>query len=268
MSGKVRSLQEAVAQVADGAVVALGGNTLNRAPMAAVYELCRQQKRGLRLVKTAGALDVDMLCLAGCVASVDAGFISFESRYGLCAHYRRQAESGQIAANEHACYTVISALRAAAYGLPFMPVKGLRQSDLRAEIDRFRAVRDPFSGEELACVRAIRPDVAIVHVHRADELGNGHIEGPCYDDVLMTRAAQTVVLTTEELVPTAQLSRGAKAQIPHFLVSAVVHVPRGAAPSACYGCYPVQEDEMAAYRALKDAEQLTAYLAAPHRCRA
>ena len=147
---KLTTLEQAVSLIGDGACVGLGGNTLNRAPMAAVFEMVRQKKRGLRVVKTAGAMDVDALCLAGCAASVDAGFISYESQYGLAQRYRRSVQSGLVRANEHACYTVISALRAASYGIPFMPVRGLKVSDLRKVNDYFADVTDPFTGETLA----------------------------------------------------------------------------------------------------------------------
>ena len=178
--GKLMDLAQAVGGVPDGALLGLGGNTLNRAPMAAVMELARQGKRGLRLVKTAGGMDVDLLCLAGCVASVDAGFISYETAYSLCQNYRRAAQSGEVVAHEHACYTVISALRAASYGIPFMPVRGLKESDLVAANDYFAAVNDPFTGETLNAVRAIRPDVCILHAQLADEHGNARVEGPLY----------------------------------------------------------------------------------------
>ncbi|HPS81659.1 MAG TPA: CoA transferase, partial [Candidatus Limiplasma sp.] len=125
-------MAQAMQTIPDGALLGLGGNTLNRAPMAAVFELARQHKRGLRLVKTAGGMDVDLLCFAGCVQTVDAGFISYETEFSLCQHYRKAVQSGQVIAHEHACYTVISALRAASYGIPFMPVRGLQVSDLVA----------------------------------------------------------------------------------------------------------------------------------------
>ncbi|MHC1787153.1 MAG: CoA transferase subunit A [Christensenellales bacterium] len=260
MSSKLRGLKEAIAGIPDGALLALGGNTLNRAPMAAVYELARQGKRGLRLVKTAGGMDVDLLCLAGCVKSVDAGFVSLESFFGLCPNYRRQVEQGQVQANEHACYTVISALRAAASGLPFMPVRGLQESDLTRAGERFAKVRDPFNGGELWAVRAISPDVALLHVHLADHQGNGWIQGPCYDDLLMMKAAKRVILTAEKVIDPALSHPDSKAQIPHFLVDAVVEAPHGASPSSCQDVHPVDEEEIASYLRLTDQAALMAWL--------
>lgn len=259
--GKLTDLKQAMGGIPDGALISLGGNTLNRAPMAAVMELARQGKRGLRLVKTAGGMDVDLLCLAGCVESVDAGFISCETEFGLCQNYRRAVQSGAVKAHEHACYTVISALRAASYGIPFMPVRGLKVSDLVAANDYFSSVTDPFTGETLNAVKAIRPDVAILHVQLADECGNARIEGPAYEDALMARAAKEVILTAERIVGAGFFENARdKAQIPHFLVRAVAHAPRGAAPGACPGCYGVNGEDIRAFQKLDGAEALTAWL--------
>lgn len=259
---KLTDLATAIRTVPDGALLGLGGNTLNRAPMAAVMELARQKKRGLRLVKTAGGMDVDLLCMAGTVQSVAAGFISFETEYGLCQRYRKAVQSGEVKAEEHACYTVMSALRAASYGIPFMPVRGLQTSDLVQANDYFAAVRDPFTGEMLNAVRAIRPDVCIVHAHVADEKGNALIVGPVYDDVLLSRASKTTIVTAERIVPEGWFAAEThKANIPHFLVSAVVHAPRGAWPCACYDVCGVADDALRAYLALPDAEALGQWLA-------
>lgn len=258
---KLTGLNQAIALVPDGALLGLGGNTLNRAPMAAVMELALQKKRGLRLVKTAGGMDVDLLCLAGCVLSVDAGFISFETEYSLCQNYRKAVQEGTVKANEHACYTVISALRAASYGIPFMPVRGLQISDLIVENDYFATVTDPFTGETLSAVKAIRPDVCIVHAQLADELGNALIEGPKYEDVLLSRASKTVIVTAEHIVGGDYFAKSdVKANIPHFLVSAVTHAPRGAAPGACHGAYGVRDEDIRSFLNLKDAGDLAAWL--------
>src|SRR5690606_27788842 len=132
MIEKQTTLREAVATIPDGAIVALGGNTLHRGPFAAVHEIVRQGKRDLELVKTAGAYDVDLLCGAGCATSVSAGFIGFETVFGLAPSYRRLVEQGGVEAKEHACYSVIAGLRAAIQGVPFMPIAGMTGSDLPA----------------------------------------------------------------------------------------------------------------------------------------
>ena len=254
-------LAQAMQTIPDGALLGLGGNTLNRAPMAAVMELARQHKRGLRLVKTAGGMEVDLLCFAGCVQSVDAGFISYETEYSLCQHYRKAVQNGEVVAHEHACYTVISALRAASYGIPFMPVRGLQVSDLVAANDYFAPVTDPFTGETLNAVKAIRPDVCVIHAQLADEQGNALIEGPKYDDVLLSRASKTTLVTAERIVgPEYFANSPVKADIPHFLVSAVVYAPRGAAPSACHGLYGVNGEDLRAFLNLTDNAALDAWL--------
>ena len=228
------TLEQAVASLEDGALVGLGGNTLNRAPMAAVAEIIRQGKGKLRLVKTAGGMDIDLLCRAGCVSTVDAGFISYESEFGLAQFYRRAVQRGEVTAHEHACYTVISALRAASFGIPFMPVRGLQISDLRKVNDYFADVKDPFSGETLAAVKAIAPDVSILHVQEADAAGNARIRGPLYEDALLARASKRVIVTAERIVGDGYFAgQQEKPQIPGFLVSHVVHAPRGAAPGCC-----------------------------------
>ncbi len=259
--GKLTDLTTAIQSIPDGALLGLGGNTLNRAPMAAVMELARQKKRDLRLLKTAGGMDVDLLCFAGCVASVDAGFVSYETEFSLCQHYRRAVQEGTVKANEHACYTVISALRAASYGIPFLPVRGLQESDLVAVNDYFAPVSDPFSGETLQAVRAIRPEVSILHAQWADEQGNAFIEAPQYDDLLLSRASQRVIITAERMVDGKHFARSdSKANIPHFLVSAVVHAPRGAWPCACHNAYGVGEEAVRSFLALETLPQLEAWL--------
>ncbi len=259
--GRLTTLSEAIGSIGDGALVGLGGNTLNRAPMAAVFEMIRQGRRGLRLVKTAGGMDVDALCMAGCVASVDAGFISLETEYGLAQRYRRAVQRGEVKANEHACYTVISALRAASYGIPFMPVRGLQVSDLRSVNAYFADVTDPFTGERLAAVRAIRPDVAVLHAQLADRRGNARFLGPAYDDVLLSRASGRVIVTAERIVGDDYFAcQEEKADVPHFLVSHVVHAPRGAWPAACSGHYEPDGDAIRAYLALPDGDALRARL--------
>ncbi len=255
------ALQEAMGFVNDGDTVAVGGNVLHRAPMAAVRELARQEKKKLKIVKTAGAHDIDLLCALGCVETVDAGFVSYETKYGLATHYRSSVEQGIVKANEHACYTVICALRAATMNVPFMPVHGLKEGDLLLENDYFVVVEDPFSGTPVTLVKAIFPDVAIIHVQECDQHGNAKILGPKFEDVLISRAAKKVIITTEQIVPESRMKLSKdQNDIPGFLVSAVVKTPQGAAPTSCYPKYEVDDRSLQSFMAQKSKDELMAYL--------
>ncbi len=263
---KITTIDKAIETIQDGACVGLGGNTLNRAPMLAVFEMVKQEKKHLRIIKTAGAMDVDVLAYGHCADSVDAGFISYESQFGLAGHYRKGVQTGTIKANEHACYTVISALRAASYGIGFMPVKGLQTTDLRSVNDYFADVIDPFTGQSIAAVKAIAPDVSIVHVQKADGMGNAQILGPKYEDILLSRASKTVIITAEEIVHDRYFEKAdRKADIPHFMVSAVVHAPRGAQPCSCYGHYETDDWAIKTFLSLKDPQAIDHFLAQQRR---
>jgi glutaconate CoA-transferase subunit A len=241
MPDKRRSLAEAIATIPDGSILALGGNTLHRAPAAAVHELIRQRKRGLELVKTAAAYDVDLLCGLGCATAVSAGFVGYETVFGLAPMYRRAVESGAVEAREHACYTIIGGLRAASQGVPFMPLNGLQGSDLVA-LRGFASVRDPYSERDVMVVPAIVPDVALIHVQEADVDGNARIWGSTFEDTLMARAAKRVILSAEQIVDREVLAaEPERTTIPGFLVDAVVEAPNGAWPTSCAGLYEYDE---------------------------
>jgi glutaconate CoA-transferase subunit A len=258
---KLVELRTAAALVRDGETLALGGNLMHRAPNAFARELARQERRGLHLIKTAGAYDVDLLCAAGCVSAVSAGFIGFENEFGLAPNYRRAVESGRVEAREHACYTAIMSLRAAAYGLPFMPVAGLQGSEL-PRVRGFRSVTDPYTGEQVLTVPRIQPDWAILHVPLADCNGDARILGSEFEDVLMSQAARGVIVTTERIAEPGELELQPELQpIAGFLVAAVVLAPNGAWPGSCYPCYEYDPTAIAGYLARSgDAGELAAYL--------
>jgi len=262
MTDKRTTLAEAIATVPDGARMALGGNTLHRGPGAAVHEMVRQGKRELEVVKTAGAYDVDLLCAAGCLAAVSAGFVGYETPFGMAQAYRRAVESGLIEAREHACATVIAGLRAAIQGVPFMPVAGLHGSDLPAARG-FVALRDPYSGGEVYVVPAMAPDFAILHVQEADIAGNGRIVGTRFEDVLMAQAARRVILTAERIVDGADfVTMPETVAIPAFLVDAVVEAPRGAWPFSCTPLYDYDAEYLAAWvAAARDPNAAATFIA-------
>ena len=247
MSDKRATLVEAVATVPDGARIALGGNTLHRGPGAAVHEIVRQGKRQLEIVKTAGAYDVDLLCAAGCVSAVSAGFVGYETPFGMAPAYRKAVESGVVEAREHACATVIAGLRAAIQGVPFMPVAGLHGSDLPAARG-FQTIADPYSEATVYVVPALIPDIAILHVQEADAAGNGRIIGTRFEDVLMAQAARRVVLTAERITDGATFAEAPESvAIPSFIVDAVVAAPGGSWPFSCTPHYGYDTAYLAAW---------------------
>jgi glutaconate CoA-transferase subunit A len=157
----------------------------------------------------------------------------------------------------------MTGLRAASLGVPFEPVPGFRGTDLPATAG-FRTVKDPWTGEEIYVVPALRPRWAILHVQEADERGNARILGSPGYDVLMAQAADGIILTAERIVPSADLARQPElTRICDLSVAAVVEVPRGAAPGGCPGCYDVDGAAVRAYLdASRTADGLRAYLEA------
>lgn len=244
---KLTTLPEVIAAIPDGSTVALSGNTLHRAPGAAVHEIIRQGKRNLEVVKTAGAYDVDLLCGAGCVAAVSAGFVGFENVFGLAPRYRKAVESGAVEVREHACYSVIAGLRAAIQGVPFMPIGGMIGSDV-LPARAFLTVVDPYSHESVVAIPRLQPDVAIIHVQEATPNGDARIFGSRFEDVLMAKAARRVIITCERLVDPSLLEQQPElTTIAGFLVDAVVEVPGGAWPNSCYGYYDYDHAYLEAY---------------------
>lgn len=247
MEDKIRTLCEAVGLIPDGATVALGGNTFHRSPSAAVHEMVRQGKQGLRVVKTAGAYDVDLLAGAGCIDRAAVGYVGFEALFGVAPNYREAVEEGRLLVEEHACYTVATALRASIQGVPFLPVAGIFGSDL-VPARGWKTVEDPYTGEEMVAIPRLVPDWAVIHAERADTSGNAYISGSLFEDVLMASAAQKVLITAEEVMSEEDFRRESlQASVPGFLVTAVVHAPRGAWPCSCGELYPLDEDYLAAY---------------------
>jgi glutaconate CoA-transferase, subunit A len=243
---KRASLAEAVSLVSDGAMVALGGGLCARLPMAMVRELIRQGRRGLHLIGSAHSIDVDLLVGAGAVRRCEESYVGFEQDLGLAPGYRRAAEAGTIDVAESCCATILAQLRAAEMGLPFLPVRGVRGSDIRRLHPEYAEITCPFTGEILVAVPALRPDVALLHAPAGDRYGNLHLEQPYVLDERFASASRLVVATVDELVSTEEVVRSG-VTIPAHLVAAVTEVPFGAHPSSCYPRYAYDRDHLREY---------------------
>lgn len=236
MQDKLTTIEQAVAEnVFDGDIVALQNMATQAAPMATVREIIRQGRRDLGLVVLVGGIAVDWLAAAGCLNRLIGAAVSME-QFGLCQRYRAAVESGQIRVEELSETALNSRLGAGARNLPFLPTRGLIGTDLVAEApDSLTMLDDPFGGPPVVACRRLDPDVALVHVHRADRFGNAQIEPTAQwpDLGIMPKAAKRVIVTAEEIVETDVLRRNPdRTVLPGFLVSAVVEVPYGAHPTS------------------------------------
>ncbi len=247
-TSKVIPLAELTGLVTDGASIALGGSFLHRGPFAFVRELIRQRRSALEIVKQSPGYDIDILCRAGSVARVRAGIVAMEGHLGLAPAYRRAVEEQRIELEEHACMTLTAGLRAAAYGVPFQPVGGVHGSDLPA-LNRWASIPDPYgSGKDVWVIPAIRPDIAVIHVNEADELGDARVYGTTHWDRILSRAARRVFVVAETLAPVAAFrERPELTLIPGFMVEAVAVVPNGAWPGSCWPLYEVDYPAVETY---------------------
>ncbi|MDQ3732407.1 MAG: CoA transferase subunit A [Actinomycetota bacterium] len=258
---KVVSLAAAVADITDGAMVALGGGLSARLPMALVRELIRQHKRDLHLVGSAHSIDVDLLVAAGAVRRCEESYVGFEQDLGLAPAYRRAAESGTIEVAESCCATILAQLRATEMGLPFLPVRGIRGSDITRLHPEYREVTCPFTGEVLVAVPALKPDVALLHAPLGDRYGNLHLEQPYVLDERFAAASSRIVATIERLGSNDEVAE-AGVTIPAHLVAAVVEAPFGAHPTSCYPHYAYDRQHLVTYTraAQSGGEDLAGYL--------
>lgn len=234
-------MREAVGRyVDDGSSVLLGAALESLIPFAAGHEIIRQGRRDLNLIGPISDILFDQLIGAGCVARVTAAWVGNVSA-GLGHNYRRAAERGEprpLETVDHSNFSISLALLAAAWGVPYLPNRSLLGSDLLCTNPGLRVEPSPFGGEPLVLVRAVKPDLAILHVQRADTDGEAHCWGNLGVTEAAALAAERVILVAEEIVP-ADVIRGDPNRIlvPSPRVAAVVHEPGGAHPSPVQGYY-------------------------------
>jgi len=225
--------------VADGALVATGGGELRRKPMAAVRALAALGRTGLRLATMLGSADVEALLGSGAVAEVHAAGVALE---GLAPRWREARQTGDPRVLEWSEGTFVAALQAAALGLGSQLWPSGTGTDLPAINPWLKELADPHTGAPVLAVRALVPDVALIHVDAVDADGNAHVADDLVADALLARAARRVVVTYErraELDP-------ANAAISRLWIDDAVEAPGGAAPTACAPHYDVDSEGLRA----------------------
>lgn len=244
---KELSLVELVALVPNGASLGLGGSFLHRGPFAFVRELIRQEKRDIEIIKQSPGYDIDILCRAGVASRARCGIVAMEGNFGLAPSYRRAVEKGQLELEEHACASLTAGLRAAAFGVPFMPCGGLHGSEL-VRINDWKCLDDPYSSDQKTYViPAISPDFAVIHASSVDRLGNVRVAGTYHWDRVMSRAAKSVLVVAEEVSKENFADQPELTVVPYFMVQNYAIVRNGAWPGSCWPSYAIDYPAVDAY---------------------
>ena len=258
---KLMSLSEAIGRfVFDGDVLYAAGFT-HLIPFAAGHEIIRQRRKELTLARATPDLIYDQMVAAGCARKVIFSYMG-NPGVGSLRIVRAELEAGRLEWEEYSHFSMISRLQAGATGLPFMPMNPTAAGDLERANPNYRTVTDPYSGNPVVVVPALNPDVAIVHVQRADADGNAHIWGIIGEQKEAAFASERVILTTEEVVDAAVIrSDPNRTLIPGFVVDAVCHVPYCAHPSYTQGYYDRDNDFYLEWDKISSSPDLTrAYL--------
>ena len=256
------TLSEAIAaHVHDGDTLAMEGFT-HLIPFAAGHEVIRQRKKDLSLIRMTPDLIYDQLIGAVCAAKVTFSW-GGNPGVGSLHRFRDAVENGwprSLELEERSHSDLANAYVAGAANLPFAILRGYAGSDFPNVNDKIRSIACPFTGEVLAATPSVRPDVTVIHAQKADAKGNVLMWGILGVQKEAVLAARRAVVTVEERVE--QLNAPPNACIlPHWVVNAVCHVPRGATPSYAHGYYDRDNvfyqawDEIA-----RDREQFKAWI--------
>lgn len=279
---KVMDLSTAIRRFVNvGAHISIGGFTLNRNPMAAVYEIIRQRITGLHVYAHSNGQGVDELVGAGCVARLEIAYAGSGRFAPTCIRFRKAVENRSLAVEDYSNYQMTLRFMAGSMGVPFLPTRSglgtsiidkwgfpaeLRKTDPKIPNQKLLVMENPLDGwgdaDRVVLVPAINPDVTILHVQKADNQGTVRIEGLTFADVEQAKAARHLIVTCEELVDVDVLRTAPdQNQIPFFCVDAVVPVPWGAFPTACYRHYDYDPVYLNQYRrAAMDDERYRIYL--------
>lgn len=233
------ALADAIAEyVHDGDTVAMEGFT-HLIPFAAGHEVIRQRRRNLTLVRMTPDLIYDQLIGMGCARKL---IFSWGGNPGVGSLHRLRdaVENGwpqPLELEEHSHAGMAHAYAAGAAGLPLAILRGYVGTDLSKVNPNIRFIDDPFTGERLAAIPSLRPDVSIVHAQRADRAGNVLLEGIVGVQKEAVLAAARVVVTVEEVVDDLRVASPNSVVLPHWTVGAIVEAPGGARPSYAHGYY-------------------------------
>ena len=258
--------EDVVATLADGMTIGIGGWASRRKPMSLVRAILRSPLKDLTIVSYGGP-DIGLLCAAGKVRKAVYGFVSLDT-IPLEPHFRIARQSGTVEAMELDEGMMLLGLQAAAWRVPFLPTRAGLGTDLLRVMPDIVTIRSPYPGpdggmgEELVAMPAIELDVALIHMNRADQGGNGQFLGPdLYMDDLMAMAADRTYLSTERIVATEDLTAEGSfhtLRISRLMVTGVIEAPNGAHFTECLPDYGRDEAFQKEYAATASSPELWA----------
>ena len=262
LTNKLVSVSNAVSRlIHDGDYLASGGFGGVRISTAPLHEIVRQRKKKLGLSGHTATHDFQILAAGKCFDRCDIAYVVGLEMRGLSPNARRLMESGEVRVTEWSNATLGWRYKAAVMGVPFLPARSI----LGTDVFKHSAAKEivcPFTGQKLAAIPALYPDVGIIHVHRADVYGNAQIDGISIADYDMARASKRLIVTTERIVSTNEIRRDpSKTIVPYWLTDAVCHVPYGSYPGNMPYEYYSDEAHLAEWMdAEKDEATLNAFL--------
>ena len=261
MIDKLMTEAEAVARfIHDGDYIGTELYGTVRCPQSLVNEIVRQGKKELR-VAGQGVYELDILLGASLIKALDITYIGMEV-YGVSNCLRREVESGRVeTCVEWSNAGIAWRFKAAAMGVPFLPVRSMLGSDT-LKYSAAKVVECPFTGDLLCLLPALILDVGLIHVHRADRYGNAQIDGITGFSAEMARASKRLLISAEEIVSTEVIrATPEKTIIPYYLVDAVIEAPYGSHPGEMCYVYERDEDQIKEWiEASKTEETTKAYL--------
>ena len=263
MDSKVASMRDAIARyVHDGDTVVIEGFT-HLICFAAGHEIIRQGRRDLTLCRLTPDLIYDQMIAAGCARKLVFSWAGNPGAGSLHA-FRRAVEGkgAPVEIEEYSHFGMVARFCAGSAKLPFWPMRDYAGTDIPAANPRIRTITCPYTGELLATVPALNPDVTIVHAQRADAAGNAQIWGLLGVQKEAAFASRHVIVVVEELVDETVIRADPnRTLIPGMIVDAVVVEPWGAHPSYAQGFYDRDNDFYVAWENIsRDPAKLAAYL--------
>lgn len=262
LENKLTTVKEAVDNfVNDGDYLAVGGFGGVRIPTSLLHEVVRQKRKNLGFSGHVSTHDCQILSAGECFDRVDAAYVVGLEARGLSKNSRRMFESGKVKVTEWSNGALSWRFKAAAMGLPYIPSRVM----LGTDTFKYSGAKEglcPFTGQKLALLPALHPDVAFIHVHRADIYGNCQIDGILVADDDIAKASKRVIITTEKIISNEEIRREpSKTIIPYWCVDAVIEVPFGSYPGNMPGEYYSDETHISEWlKTEKDPEALKEFI--------